>query len=448
MQARIKLKFKIFRLYIFFLQLIVILSFSLCGVIIKSKSLPEFHIKADSSELNFYDYSESKISFYKRRKTITFNENPAKIKYRGNSSGHHEKKCFSLKFEDEKCFENMNCHKRWKLNAEYIDKTFMRNKLSYDLFRLFSVNNFSPQISYVILYLNNDYRGIYTLTERVDENRLKINKKDPNSALFKDPPISNKPEEHPKNYENYVKFCNWAEGYKNFSEKAKKKLLMEAYYNQRYPDIDKENRKHLIHQLTEFIINSSDEDFSNKAKFNTFLNLENIIDWHLLLLLTNNHDGIVKNYYLYKQGTVHPYEICPWDYDCSFGRDGDGEINLDSFIDLDRIFLISRLLETNAFNYKKKLYDKFMLLKNENILTSKSINKMIDKNVKQIKPYIDENEKKWPLNNIHYFNGSSFQKEIILMKNWINIRLGKVENYLFEMNNSPPLSVEKNKNRS
>lgn len=406
-----------------------------CDNMETNPSLPQFHIWVDSLDLNFGDYILGDITYYDSDKSIQFEKSPAYIKYRGNSSAHYEKKCFSLKFLDTKCFDNMECHKKWKFNAEYIDKTFMRNKLSYDLFRLFSPGNFAPRINYAILYLNNNYRGIYTLTERVDEDRLNLFNGDKNAVLFKEPPISYPPEEHNKRHEDFIKYSYWAEFYKDFSDKALEKLIMEVYYNQRFPDIDEIEKKYLIHQITEFIFNSSDRDFIDEANFNVFFSINNIIDWHLLLLITNNEDGVVKNFYFYRQGVNEPYKFCPWDYDHSFGRDGDGEPNLDSFIDIARMRLLVRLLETNAFNYKQKLYDKFTLLKKNNILTTKNINRMIDENVMEIEPFIVQNETRWPPDYIPYFNGSSFQNEVLILRSWIESRLENVENYLITLNN-------------
>ena len=309
----------------------------------------------------------------------------------------------------------------------------MRNKLSYDLFRKFDKNNFAPHITYVEVFINEEYNGIYALTERVDKKRLKLVKKDKASALFKEPPISEPPENHEKNYEGFIRFCNFAEFYKGFSKKSFDKLLKEAYYNQRYPDIEKRDMKKLIFQITGFIFNSSDELFMNADSSNTYFDLNNIIDLNLLLLVTNNSDGLLKNFYLYRKGENQPFMFAPWDYDHSFGRDGDGEPNRDSFLDITRMKLIERLLNLNAFNYKQKLYDKFISLKKENILTVENLYKMIDTNTALLSASIKKNEKRWPLDKIKYFEGSDFNSEIKLMKDWIRNRLPKVESYLKEL---------------
>ncbi|MDT8412650.1 MAG: CotH kinase family protein, partial [Vicingaceae bacterium] len=356
--------------------------------------------------------------------------------YRGNSSAWYDKKSFALKFSEKQCFRNFDCAKRWNLNAEYKERTFMRNKISYDLFSMFSENNYAPQIIYASVYLNNNYNGIYTLTERVDAKRLKLAKNDTNAVLFKEAPISFPTEEHEKRHKEFIEFYHWHEFFKAFPEKGFKKLIAESYYNQRHPSIKKSNKKQVIHELTDFIFYSSDEDFNNEQIFNTYFDLTNVIDWHLLLLISNNSDGLAKNFYIYKLNKNTPFRFSPWDYDHGYGRDGDGELNDTSFIDVSRVKLLDRLLKTNALDYKRKLYNRFIYLKTNNILTYPTINKMIDENTNILTLSMSENNTKWPIDSISTLKGSSFDDEVLLLKKWIKMRLVRVENYLHTLSTS------------
>jgi len=413
---------------------IIICSFFLfpsCNHKDKTQQLPQFSINLDTNKINIGDYIDASISYHDNKRSINIDNLPIKIKYRGNASSHHPKKNFSLKLSEKKCFIKSSCHKRWKLNAAYTDKTFMRNKLSYDLFNLFSTSSIAPKISYATVNINNEYNGIYSVTERVDNELLKFIKNDTNAVLFKDAPISYPTEDHEKRHVDFIAYSEWAEFYKGFSDKSMKKLIKRVYYNQRFPKIDDSNKKYLIHNLTTFIFNSTDTEFKDKKVFNTYFDIDNIIDWHLLLLITNNGDGLMKNFYLYRQGTNKPFKICPWDYDHSFGRDGGGELNLNEFISLKEIKLLDRLLETNAFNYREKLLEKFLLLKKNDVLTKSNIHKMIDNNMAVLEPFIQKNEEKWPLDSIAFFKEKgNFFSEVILIKVWVEKRLPKVEKYL------------------
>jgi len=400
----------------------------------QTKKLAKFELEFNAEKINIGDYVNGQISYQDRNGSFNAENVPIKIKYRGNASSLHPKKNFSLKLSEKLCFIKSRCHKRWKLNAEYTDKTFMRNKLSYDLFSQLSPKNIAPRINYVEVKVNNSYGGLYSLTERVDSELLGFIKQDTNAVLFKDAPISYPTDEHEKRHEDFIAYSNWAEFYKGFSEKSMEKLIKRVYYNQRYPKINKSDKSYLIHHLTNFIFNSTDEEFKNEETFNAHFDINNLIDWHLLLLVSNNGDGLVKNFYLYRQGSKMPFKICPWDYDHGFGRDGGGELNLDEFINLDEIAILNRLLKTNAFNYREKLLNKFLLLKEKNILTKSNIHNMIDDNVSILNPHMKKNEELWPLDHIDFFNKkNNFFSEVTLMKVWVEKRLPKVEKYLHNL---------------
>ena len=100
-----------------------------------------------------------------------------------------------------------------------------------------------------------------------------------------------------------------------------------------------------IEGIRDFILNSSNEVFSESVS--TIFDIDNIIDWHLLLILSNNGDGILKNFYLYKIDSNTPLRIAPWDYDHSFGRDCDNELNLISRpLDIERSNLFQQVIRT------------------------------------------------------------------------------------------------------
>ena len=65
----------------------------------------------------------------------------------------------------------------WVLNAAFIDRSLMRHKLSYDLFRSLDApgaRRFAAGSRFVEVYLNGNYRGAYLLMERVDRQLLEL----------------------------------------------------------------------------------------------------------------------------------------------------------------------------------------------------------------------------------------------------------------------------------
>ncbi len=403
----------------------------------KATSLPQIHLTCDEEELNPGDYQTGDITWFDTLGNRIYDEK-TRLRSRGNRSATFDKRSFALKLNEGKKILGLPKNKKWKLNAEYIDKTFMRNKLSYDLFRSFSPGNFAPQVEYCVVYMNDEYQGIYAMTESVDVSTLRLNKKDDGAVLFKEPPVSYPPDEHEDRHEKFKKYVQRSSRYKDYSIKARYKLEDECYFNQRYPDIKKEDYSEEIYRLTEFIFNSSDAEFCDPHKFNQYFDLNNLIDWHLLILVTANGDGTYKNFYMSRKEEGAPYLFTPWDYDHSFGRDGDGEPSKISIIPVKKnMALLHRLMETNAFNYRQKLYEKFRFLKKSGVLTDKNLYNMIDANVAVLKSEIKDNEKRWPLEALEYFKNASFYTEVQRMKNWITNHLPNLEEYLLKQSKRP-----------
>jgi len=67
----------------------------------------------------------------------------------------------------------------WTLIANYNDKTFLRNYLAFDIFT--EMGHYATRSRYCEVVVNNEYQGIYTLTEKIkiDKNRVNIAKLTP-----------------------------------------------------------------------------------------------------------------------------------------------------------------------------------------------------------------------------------------------------------------------------
>src|SRR5205085_480718 len=71
----------------------------------------------------------------------------------------------------------MSSNVHWVLNAAFIDRSFMRHKLSYDLFLALSspdAPRYAAASRFVEVVLNGKYQGAYLLMQRVDRTLLQL----------------------------------------------------------------------------------------------------------------------------------------------------------------------------------------------------------------------------------------------------------------------------------
>lgn len=310
---------------------------------------------------------------------------PGKTKFRGGVSSKYGKHSYSLKFVDPHSLCNLPANRSWILNASYIDKTFMRHKICFDLFLQMGSHNNAPLCGYAMVQENMVPKGLYVVMQRLNKKVLRLNEADTGALIFKEPKV----------FYNDTELPSRSEGAQN-------------YHEQKYPDFDQQDRNVVMDELRSFLLHASDEEFTNKV--GTLFDLRNIADWHLLLLFTNNSDGLLKNFYLYKVDSSSPYRIAIWDYDHSFGRDGDNEPNmLERMADEHRNILFDRLLKSPS--YKKALSERWKMLRRNNIFSEENIARMMTENDAYIRSGIAENTALWPIDAPDYFDGSDYEEE-------------------------------------
>ena len=377
---------------------LIISSIFFLGCQKKTTFLEQIHIT--TNEKISHVKSEIKIGVKANEK-----KEDATIKTRGGYSINFPKKSYEIDLDNELELLGLPIDDDWILNANFIDKTFLRHVISYEIFQKMNRYNISPKTKHFELFINENYQGLYILMEKMDKSTLKVKSQDSASFIFKDPHIFR------KNYTNII---------------PQKK---NNFHQQTFPKITDSNKNNIIDEIRDFIINSNDSLFEEKIT-QTF-DIDNIIDWHLLLWLTNNSDGILKNFYLYKVDKNTPVRISPWDYDHSFGRDGDNELNMNERkININRSILFSRLMKYDW--YKRNLKERWIELNDKNILSAKGVKMLIINRYEKLEEYIIRNNEKWPVNHSIYYDHNNSNQEINIMLNFIDKRHSEINNYFYK----------------
>ncbi|MBJ05366.1 MAG: hypothetical protein CMP65_05660 [Flavobacteriales bacterium] len=357
----------------------------------------------------------NELFIYTNDKQISLNKTPVSIKTinqkkpihgfiktRGGSSISYPKKSYEIDLKKDYKIGNLPKDDDYILNSNFIDKTFLRHVLSFKIFTQMNSNNISPKTDYTQLYINDNYQGLYVIMEKMDKSTLKINNNDSLAFIFKEPHIFRN---------DYAKIT------------PQKK---DNFHQQTYPKIQSLNHYSYIEEIRDFII-KSDNDIFNK-NIDSIFDIDNIIDWHLLLLITNNSDGILKNFYIYKIDSETPLRIAPWDYDHSFGRDGDNELNMNERkADIKRSILFNRLLEFDW--YKKKLKNRWIQHNENDILSIYGLEMHINKLYLSIEKSINKNNQIWPTNHQVYFDTNSSKEEVKIMIKFIKIKHQELTQY-------------------
>ena len=233
---------------------------------------------------------------------------------RGATTRNYEKSSYRLTLTDRKLsFLGMRKDDDWILHALYDDDGLIHNKFSYEVWRKIAASNqvaYDEGIAmeYVELFMDNEYVGVYGLSERIDKKTLNLGKRD---ILYK---------------------CRDQIGPGEDDFYSELTEGMDPVFVLKYPkDFGVKDWDPLKKWVTVFLLDGF-EDFKSAS---SILNMENAIDYNLFNLLTCGMDNIMKNIYFladYQSDGSYQFIKIPWDlnmtwgnswiddYDCNYNR--------------------------------------------------------------------------------------------------------------------------------
>ena len=246
----------------------------------------------------------------------------AGFKIRGTSSQQYDKKSYRVElWADETgtlmadtTFLGLRSDDDWNLEAMWAQPLRLRDKVANELWMEMyqlpyaeSEPDARPGIRmvYADLFINDEYLGVYTLTERMDRKQLGLRKYngDIRGVLYK----GNGP--GAPTFDSLPDYDNTQDTWDNYEW---------VYPNESDTAI---NWNHL-YSFTNFVMNASDNVFYSQysAQFDT----DNAINYYLFINSLMAMDNMGRNLFLARYKKSSTYMYLPWDLDAIWGLDTDG----------------------------------------------------------------------------------------------------------------------------
>jgi photosystem II stability/assembly factor-like uncharacterized protein/spore coat protein CotH len=218
----------------------------------------------------------------------------AQIRFKGNSTRYYSKKSYRLRFNRSNLYYGM---RQFNLNAMYTDKSFLREKLAWDLYN--DIGSLAPQAFHAAYRLNGQPRGLYLWVDKVDTFFLNLRGRLVGPLYDTD------------------------DLYSSADLTIQPDSLLRLYYSWESGGV--EDFSHLRNLIA--AINTVDSA-SFPALIEQLFDMRALIDWFAVNTLTMMGDTYNKNYLLYRDTsrTTQQWVVIPWDYDLSWGRNGDNSI--------------------------------------------------------------------------------------------------------------------------
>ncbi len=299
--------------------------------------------------------------------------NTAGIERRGAYSQRFDKKSYSVEMQDDlgeevdASFFGLRFDGDWILDAMWVDHARMRNRLCTDIWntmnRPYHFDEEPEAVNgtrgyFVEVIINDEYRGLYCMTEKIDRKQLKVKKDVENGGVvFKGDQFT------------ATTLFQYAEA--PFDNNADTWCGFEA----EHPAEPGHMRWETIEELVKFVspIDNPDDNLF-ATQLNDHLDMQNVIDYLIFVNATCSHDNFGKNIFwsIYSTKKDKRFFCTPWDMDGSFGRNSDSGImenhifmgfGLPNQPAYNETELYKRLYQVNPDNFKEKLKTRWNTLK-------------------------------------------------------------------------------------
>ncbi len=377
------------------------------------------------------------------------------IELRGSSSQDiFPKKSYSLETQTKDGDNNnisllgMPEENDWILYGPYSDKTLMRNNLAYEISK--QMGYYSPRTKYCELFINDEYKGVYLLTEKIkrDINRVNIGEfdnQDPASGgyIIKIDKFTDAPDN-----------ASWCSNILNFNKDN-------VCFQYHYPKADdiKTGQKIYIENfinevnslLIELIENQSEIDLVDKIDFKSF------IDYFIISELSKDVDAYRISVFLHKDSEINngKLRLGPiWDYNLSFGNvDFCQSSNINGWVIEQETSCISSVPTFWRDLLKNDSYRNSLIKRWEELrLNELSIDKIYN-HIDSLSQYLENAQKRnfqrWDILNEwiwpNYQIGLSYEDEVDYLKYWISRRINWIDENIQDLKLMFPDCTSKDK---
>ncbi len=352
------------------------------------------------------------------------------IKVRGETSASFPKKQYGIYFlsPDGKRkkikIPGLPKDDEFVLYGPFVDVSGFRNVLVYRLYR--EMGHFASHTKFIELVINNDYRGLYVIIEKIKKNKLHLNGCD--SLCTKNFIVKiDKPKEG-----WWEKGCFRFKNNDFITEDGDRGI--HYYLMTVFPKYSK--GKKCAGKIAKYF-ESISKSISHKDSlvYDSLIYFKTFIDFSIINELSKNVDAYRISTYFYRKDASKLRAGPPWDYNFSFGNvDIEGGLNSQGFMFDNPITLFWwRFLFHNDEKYKKSYMKRWSKLRTT-VLSYSNLENIIGNYYLMLKKPMKRDYEKWKqYDNNNFFRKEevySYKDEIKYFTNWLKRRIEFLDNEL------------------
>jgi hypothetical protein len=311
----------------------------------------------------------------------------------------------------------------WVLHGPYSDKSLLRNVLAYHMGEV--TGQYTPRTRLCEVFINDNYRGVYVLTERIkqDNNRVDIDK------------LTSEDIEGDELTGGYIFQIDrdnesiWNDGWQsNFPD-----WKFFAFDDPDYDVIMPEQRAYIHDYMDGFeaMMNSS----VYGSAYNSYVDVDSWVDYFLITEIGKHIDAFKLSFFMYKKkdsngGKLHFGPL--WDFNLAFGNfdfvcspDPEGWVyQFRGTCDNWHPFWVAKLAEIPQVSHQTNC--RWMELRTGPLHTD-TLMQFIDDNFELLEDANERNFERWEIIGDYVwpndYVGESYQDEVEFLKFWLTQRL-------------------------
>lgn len=310
---------------------------------------------------------------YSQPESATTDTLTARIKWRGGTTNTPDKhkRNYKVNFDTDQRFFSLRNDDKWMLDAGQPDVFRLRNRIAMDLWNKMARKPYyadqEPKAlngvrgDVVELFLGDEWRGIYNLSEFIDRKQLKLKKIDSQTGeirgcLYKGVSW------------NKVQMFDYFDSYDNTKDTF-------HGYEFKYPELGDDSDTvdwAPFVEVNNFVNKSTDKDF--QEHIDEYVDMPVLTDYHIFFNVVNALDNAGKNMYwaVYDKTASRRITPAPWDLDATFGQRWGGKLVYEVVEGLTispefrmdfELLLTDRMFEHNFNDYLGQLNERYRQLR-------------------------------------------------------------------------------------
>ena len=387
-------------------------------VFMKSSNIPSLFVDTESGSMealnNDKEHAESgDIWLVNQNKNVEYHGQLKKISARGNSTfDDKEKKAYSISLNGSYPLCGMDAGKKWNLLAMYFEYDKIHTKIVYDMADVLEME-YNIDCTWVDLYCNGQYQGLYLLTEAVTvgEGRVDIRNQEKESEESDNITGGYLIE---KDIEKHLE----DEGNGFITEKSNYPFIVKN------PNPATEEQ---MEYISTYIQNIENMLVEGDKKYKQYIDLDSFAKQFLIDKIVLEPDAMHMSTFYYKETDRDKLKVGPlWDYDRAFGGTlPDYSLSIGDYPDSMSDWYME-LYEDEEFKNKMITYYRRLLPFFEEML-----NGGIDAYAEFIKDAVKMDSVKWP-NKLYQTSTMSYLEHDSYVQ-YLKYYLAKRLNYLNEL---------------